>query len=76
MNLNLKQGIKVKLYIHTKEELVLGGIFGGFFGRNFWEEFFVYIVSYLNMEGIIFGCQDFGFCQDFVSMEKDKNLDP
>ena len=23
-----------------------------------------------------FLCQDFGFCQDFVSMHKDKNLDP
>ena len=49
-----------------------GRIFFGedFFGGILWEEFFVYI-------GI--DCQDFGFCQDFVSMEKEgrrKNLNP
>ena len=46
LNLNLKQGIKVILYLHTKEEIVLGGIYGRiFFGEIFWEEFFVNIVK-------------------------------
>ena len=47
----------------------MGGFFWeDYFGKNFlggifWEEFFVYI-------GIDLFCQDFGFCQDFVSRQK------
>ena len=35
---------------------------GGFLEGLFWKEFFVYI-------GIDLTCQNFGFCQDFVTMQ-------
>ena len=58
---------------------ILGGIFlEDFFGvifleellgRNFWEEFFVDIIKVFEYDWFV--CQDFGICQDFVSMEKE-----
>jgi hypothetical protein len=58
---------------------LFGIFFGVFFGRNFlgeilWEEFFVYILNSAKLfeyRRNWFVCQDFGFCQDFVSMEKE-----
>ena len=41
-------------------------------GRNFWEEFFVDIIKVFESDGFV--CQDFGICQDFVSMEKEGNF--
>ena len=51
--------------------IFLGGFFGrSFFGRIFGRNF---------LRGILFGeffvklvCQDFGFCQDFVSIKKEE----
>ena len=52
----------------------LGGFFGrifweDFFGRIFWEDFWEDFFERNSLFTLI--CQDFGFCQDFVSMEKE-----
>ena len=55
-----------------------GGIFWEkFFGRIFWEDLFgrIFGMNYLGQILCLYWnwlvCQDFGFCQDFVSMEKE-----
>ena len=53
----------------------MGGFFwedflGGFFwDRIFWEDFWKDFFERNSLFTLI--CQDFGFCQDFVSMEKE-----
>ena len=44
---------------------IFGKILGEIFGNS---------LGYLNIEMNWFVCQDFGFCQDFVSMEKEDEI--
>ena len=59
-------------------------ILGEFFGRIFWEDFFgrnslftlIKAAKLFEYGRNLFVSQDFGFCQDFVSMHKEGNLNP
>jgi hypothetical protein len=49
------------------EDFIVRNFLGGFFGRNSLFK----LLKWFEYERDWFVCQDFGFCQDFVSMEKE-----